>query len=191
MLRIPFSKAAVMGLGLLLATSAVSVAFAQLDAGAKARGDYGYTGARHSFQSGGTRIGHAREYTQQLYNYSQGCAPGQLQPGVVKSESEQIGNTIQTARKSLDSVKKVATTAKDEDVVKRLESIDKHLLAAVDHHKMLHMECCKDEVGNESVGNCCSDLMTELDKALAEHAALNRMLKVKDLPKTPAPVEKK
>lgn len=179
MFRTGLSKASFLIGGLLLLTTTVSVAFAQLDAGAKMRGDYGTTGARHSVQSAGTRIGHARQYTQQLYDYSQNCPTGQLQAPVVKLESEQIGNTLQTARKNLEPVKKVATAAKDEEILKRIESIDKHLIAAADHHKMLHMECCKDEAGNETVENCCSDLMTELDKALAEHAALIRQLKPK------------
>lgn len=173
------TRASILAGSMLLLTATVSVAFAQLDAGAKARGDYGYTGARHSLQGAGTRIGHAREYTQQLYDYAQGCPTGGLQPPIVKQESEQIGNTIQAARKNLEPVKKVAATAKDDDILKKIESIDKHLVAATEHHKMLHMECCKDEAGNESIGNCCSDLMTELDKALAEHAALIRQLKPK------------
>jgi hypothetical protein len=179
MFRREMKMASILAGSILLLTATASVAFAQLDAGAKLRGDYGYTGARHSVQGAGTRIGHAREYTQQLYTYAQGCPTGTLQPPIVKQESEQIGNTIQAARQNLDSVKKVAATAKDEDILKRIESIDKHLVAAADHHKMLHMECCKDEAGNEAIGNCCSDLMTELDKALAEHAALIRQLKPK------------
>jgi len=163
--------------GLVAIAATNSAVYGQLDAGAKARGDYGYTGARHSVQAAGTRIGHAREYTRQVYDYSRNCPPGSIQAPVVKMESEQIGSTIQTARKNLDSVKSVANKAKDEDIVKRIDTIDKHLAAAAEHHKMLHMECCKDEVGNEAAGNCCNDLMVELDKALAEHAALLRQLK--------------
>lgn len=106
MFDLRMTRASILAGSILLLTATASVAFAQLDAGAKARGDYGYTGARHSLQGAGTRIGHAREYTQQLYDYSQSCPTGALQPPVVKQESEQIGNTIQAARKNLSRLRR-------------------------------------------------------------------------------------
>lgn len=141
-------------------------------------GPAGYSGSPggYSAYSAGTRLNDARQYTQQLYDYTQ-CAPApQLQPMITKVESEHIGQTIQAAKQNLAVVKKEAEKSDDKAILKKLESIDKHLVSAVEHHKKMHMECCKDEVNGKSTGTCCDELMTELDKALSEHASLMRLL---------------
>lgn len=130
----------------------------------------------YSAYSAGTRLYDARQYTQQLYDYTQ-CAPAQqLQPAITKVESEHIGQTMQAAKQNLAVVKKEAEKSGDKNILKKLESVDKHLVAAMDHHKKMHMECCKDEINGKTTGTCCDELMTELDKALAEHASLMRLL---------------
>jgi hypothetical protein len=130
----------------------------------------------YSAYSAGTRLYDARQYTQQLYDYTQ-CAPAsQLQPVVTKVESEHIGQTIQAAKQNLAIVKTEAEKAGDKAILKKLESIDKHLVSAMEHHKKMHMECCKAEIDGGAAANCCDELMTELDKALAEHASLMRLL---------------
>lgn len=130
----------------------------------------------YSAYSAGTRLYDARQYTQQLYDYTQ-CAPApQLQPAITKVESEHIGQTIQAAKQNLAVVKKEAEKSGEKTILKKLESIDKHLQLAMDHHKTMHMECCKNEIDGKMTGTCCDELMTELDKALAEHSSLMRLL---------------
>ncbi len=132
--------------------------------------------AGYSAHSAGTRLYDARQYTQQLYDYSQ-CAPAQqVMPAVTKVESEHIGQTIQAAKQSLAVVKKDAEATGNKAILKKLESIDKHLVSAAAHHKMMDMECCKEKVDGPATAKCCDELMTELDKALAEHASLIRLL---------------
>lgn len=128
----------------------------------------------------------ARQYTQRLYDYSQ-CAPAvPVTPAITKVESEHIGQTLQAAKQNLAAVKKESEKTKDQAVLKKLEAVNKHLSSALEHYKMMDMECCKGESDAVAISGCCDDVITELDKALAEHASLVRLLDVKGKTATPA-----
>jgi hypothetical protein len=118
---------------------------------------------------------HARDYSRDLHYYSRDVE--KVQPEVAKSESEQIGKNIETANKDLATVRK--SIGDDKEAAASLDIIDKHLAKAAEIHKTLHAECCKDSVDAGVCTECCNDITKELEKAMAEHAALIRKLDVK------------
>lgn len=159
---------AVMLTGLILTSTS---AFAQRDAGAKIRGEFG-TGAYSSTRSAGRYLQSANDGCQDLYQYTY-TTPA-VAPPVAKKASEDISKNVDAAKKDLGTVRKEA--ASDKAVLAKLDAIEKHLAAAMGHHKMMHEECCKDHVDAEKTADCCSDMITELEKAQAEHRALMRLL---------------
>ncbi len=174
----------VLATALMLSVIAVSttLAFAQnepsLDAGRKIRdggaahgAGYGSSSYRSS-RSAGTYMQSASDGCQGLYQYSY-TAPA-IAPPVAKRESEDIGKNVEAAKKELGIVRKEA--AANKAIIAKLDAIEKHLAAAMDHHKMMHEVCCKDQVDGEKSADCCSDMITELEKAQAEQRALMRLL---------------
>ncbi len=97
-----------------------------------------------------------------------------LPPPVAKRQSEDIGKSVAAATKELAIVRKEAEA--NEAILTKLDAIEKHLAVAMDHHKMMHEVCCKDHVEGEKSADCCSDMITELEKAQAEQRALMRLL---------------
>lgn len=148
--------------------------------------DYLWNGPRassaYSAQAAGVRMTYARECAQQLQTYSTVAPREQVVQAVTKVESENIGQTLSAAKKNLANVKKDAEKTSDAAVLAKIESIQKHLDAAMESHKTMDMACCKASVEGEEVTKCCDDVMTELDKALAEHASLMRLLQSKAKP---------
>jgi hypothetical protein len=151
------------------------------------KSDYLMNGpAGYSARAAGQRMHQAREYSQHLYEYAR-PAPAQSIPIVVtKVEAEHIGQTLHAAAQNLAVVKKDAEKTNDKAILKKLELIDAHLAKATEHHKMMNIECCKDKVDGEAVAGRCDDLITELDKAIAEHASLIRLLGGKAAATVPA-----
>ena len=152
-------------------TVGISDATAQRDAGAKMRGEFG-TGPYSSTRSAGRYLQSANDGCQDLYQYTY-TTPA-VAPPVAKKASEDISKNVDAAKKDLGTVRKEATT--DKAVLAKLDAIEKHLAAAMGHHKMMHEECCKDHVDGDKTADCCSDMITELEKAQAEHRALVRLL---------------
>lgn len=145
--------------------------------------DYLWNGPRsYSANAAGNRIYNARQSTQQLYDYTQCAPPQQVIPMITKVESEHIGQTIHTAQQNLVLVKKDLDKPADPAVVKKVETIEKYLEAALKHHKMMDMECCKEKVDGSAVAGCCDEVLTNLDKALAEQASLMRLLGIHPKP---------
>jgi hypothetical protein len=162
-------------------TVGISEANAQRDAGAKMRGEFG-TGAYSSTRSAGRYLQSANDGCQDLYQYTY-TTPA-VAPPVAKKASEDVSKNVDAAKKDLGAVRKEA--AGDKAVQAKLDAIEKHLAAAMDHHKMMHEECCKDHVDADKTADCCSDMLTELEKAQAEHRALMRLLN----PPKPATADK-
>ncbi len=146
--------------------------------------DYLYGTRSFSANAAGNHISNARQYTQQLYDFTQCAPPQQVIPLVTKVESEHIGQTIHTAKQNLSVVKKDLDRPADPAVVKKVETIEKYLEAALKHHKMMDMECCKEKVDGSAVAGCCDEVLTNLDKALAEQASLMRLLGISPKPST-------
>lgn len=118
---------------------------------------------------------HARDYSRDLYHYSRDAA--KIEPEVAKSESEQLGKNIEAAQRDLNDARKKA--GGDKETLAALEAIQKHLANAAATHKTLHAECCKDSVDGNVCTECCNEITKELEKAMAEHAALMRRLDLK------------
>lgn len=177
-------KAVIMKLFCSLVIAAVGLlmsgqyAFAQLrdgqihDAGWKIRGDYSYGSSGHqSAQSAGRYLQSARDCSQDFYQYSN-TAPV-VTPAIAKKDSQEIAKNAEAAKKDLESLRKAAV---DKLILVKLDAIEKHLSAAMNHHKMMHGECCKAEVDGQKTTECCNEMITEIEKAQAEHRALMRMI---------------
>jgi len=157
----------------LCAVSTPSIAWAQRDAGAKARGEFGK--GFWSNQRASRNLRHARDYSRGFYLYSRDA--GTIQPEVARSESTELGRNIDAAKKELAAVRE--EYAGDKEVLASLEVIEDHLAKAAAQHKTLHAECQQDTVDGTVGMECCNVITKELEKALAEHAALIRKLEIK------------
>ena len=115
---------------------------------------------------------HARDYSSDLHNYSRDVK--KIQPEVAKAESTKLGENIATAQHDLDALRKSA--AGDAKALAALDVVQEHLKKAAETHKTLHAECSKDVVDGGVCTHCCSEITKELEKAMAENAALMRNL---------------
>jgi hypothetical protein len=115
---------------------------------------------------------HARDYSSDLHNYSRQVK--KIEPQVAKQESAKLGENIAAAQHDLSAIRKSA--ADDKAVLAALDVIDNHLARAAETHKMLHAECQKEMVDGKVCTHCCNEITKELEKAMAEHAALLRTL---------------
>lgn len=100
-----------------------------------------------------------------------------MQPEVAKSESEELGKKLEVTKKELATISK--EVGDDKDAQAALKAIEGHLNNAMAKHKELHAECCKDKVDSMVCAMCTSEITKELEKAMAEHAALQRYLELK------------
>jgi hypothetical protein len=113
-------------------------------------------------------IRRAREAAEDSYVYSRDVK--KPSPADAKTRSEELGQEISKAQKA---IAKARTEAGDDaQTLSALKSVEKHLAAAADQHKMLHEECCKDEVNGSACMKHCSQILSELNKAQEEQAAL-------------------
>jgi hypothetical protein len=123
-------------------------------------------------------VRHARSYSRGIYEYSRDA--DKIDPAVAKSESEELGHNIAKAQKDLAAAKKEA--GDDAKTLATLKAVEQHLTAAAEHHKMLHEECCKNEVEGSICMKHCSQILLELDKAQAEQDALIRSMEMQMRP---------
>ena len=66
--------------------------------------------------------------------------------------------------------------AADKESVAAVENLDKELASAVSHHKEM-IKCCENQTFDKiATMTCCKDLVKDLDKIHAEHAALMQRL---------------
>ena len=133
---------------------------------------------------------HARNYSRDIYRYSRDA--DRIEPSVAKSESEELGRNIAKAQKELPAARQ--EVGNDAAALAMLKSVEQHLAAAAEHHKMLHEECCKEAVDGSVCMKHCSAILLELDKAQAEQDALIRALEMKSAksrgPSSPKPQQR-
>ena len=151
-----------------------TIAFAQKSGGGVTGGDRLRPGTWGN-QRASRSIGHARNYSQDIYRYSRDAE--RVEPSVAKSESEELGRNIAKAQKEVTDARQ--EVGKDAQALATLKSVEQHLTAAADHHKMLHEECCKDSVDGGVCMKHCNQILLELDKAQAEQDAVIRGLEMK------------
>ena len=155
-------------------TTGPTIALAQKSAGGvvgEARLHPGTWGNQRSSRS----IRHARNYSRDIYRYSRDAE--RVVPSVAKSESEELGRNIAKAQKEMTVARQEA--GNDAGALASLKSVEQHLAAAAEHHKMLHEECCKDSVDDSVCMKHCNQILLELDKAQAEQDALIRAMEMK------------
>lgn len=151
-----------------------TIAFAQKSGGGVTGGDrlrpgtWGNQRASRSTQ-------HARNYSRDIYRYSRDAE--RVEPSVAKSESEELGRNIAKAQKEMPAARQ--EVGNDAAALATLKSVEQHLAAAAEHHKMLHEECCKEAVDGSVCMKHCSEILLELDKAQAEQDALIRAVEMK------------
>ena len=119
-------------------------------------------------------VRHARSYSRGIYKYSRNA--DKIDPAVAKSESEELGHNITKAQKDLAMARQEA--GNDAKTLTALKTVEQHLTTAAEHHKMLHEECCKEEVEGSVCMKHCSQILLELDKAQAEQDALIRSMEI-------------
>ena len=122
-------------------------------------------------------MSHARDYSRDLYYYTRDAQT--IDPELARSESTELGRNIDATKKELATIRK--EYAGDKEVLASLKVIEDHLTNATAQHKKLHAECQMDTFGRTAGMKCCSDITKELEKAMAEHAALMRKLEIKEL----------
>ena len=144
----------------------VTPAVAQKDAGSKSRGE-----ATVSFWSSKASQRHlegARNYSHDFRGYVQ--ANPKPSPVVVKEVMTGIGHNLTEAKKHLAQMK--AHYAANKSAVTAIESLEKQLVVAYDHHDKL-MACCNDATFDAmKTMSCCEDLAAEMDKILDSHTKL-------------------
>jgi len=128
-------------------------------------------GNQQSYRS----IRRARNDAEDMYSHSRDLK--NIDPAEAKEKSEELGQNLSKAQKALATARKEA--GNDAEALSALKSIEKHLAAAAEQHKMLHEECCKDAVEGSVCMKHCSQILAELDKAQAEQAALIRSMEMK------------
>jgi len=159
-------------------TVATAMAQSYLDAGAKARGDYGSSSASRSMVS-------ARGYVQDYRQYAAGVQ--KVEPEVAKDASDAIGDYIAKSKKHFAWMRASAEKAKDKETLTALDQIDKDMAAAEKSHKEMHEMCAKDNVDKTGSMKCCDQIDESLSKAITEHDKLMKKLGMA----MPAPIAKR
>jgi hypothetical protein len=142
------------------------------DAGSKMR-DEAITG--HEYRAA-QRAAQERSYT--LYHYY-----AQPQPIIKPEHAKEIVGAIKKDLTASDKAlaKLKAAHAKEPEVVKLIESIEKHHARAHDVCGMAEEECAKEHGDHVMCSECCADMWHELDAAKADTAKLFKMLNIKEL----------
>lgn len=146
---------------------------AQRDAGAKIRGEHSVP--FWSSRSSARRMNAARDYARDFQRYV--AANPKPEPAVVKEVTTEIGKNLDEAKVHLAQMKK--DFAGNKEAVAGIESLERQLAGAFDHHKLL-CDCCEKESFDKiATMKCCTDLAEHLDKILDEHDALMKKLSPK------------
>lgn len=147
----------------------------------KLRGDYLRSNEARTYQQ------HAQDRAKMLYyEYSQ--PKPQISGQEAKEAAGAIRNDLTTSDKALAKLK--AAHAKEPEVVKLIESIEKHHATAHEVCGMLEEECLKEHGDHVVCSDCCSQMWHEFDAAKADTDKLLKMLKIDKL-EPPKKVEAK
>jgi hypothetical protein len=159
-----------------LALAGPTEAFAQRKSPGGVTGIDRLSPGRSAHQRASRSVRHARDYSRDIYRYSQ-SAP-MIEPSVAMAESKELGRNVTRAQEELAVVRK--EVAMDPTTDATLKTIDQHLAAAAREHAMLDAECCKDSVDGLTCMKYCNRILLELDKAQAEHDALMRSMEINE-----------
>ncbi len=164
------SRLILVGLTLVAMLAISPEAYAQRDAGAKARGDY--SGTFWSTRSANRSVRHARDYSQGAREYVQSTT--KPSPQYLRADAAEIRRNLTAANAEVAFLKTQA--ARDKELLAAVASIEKHLAAAEKEHETFHGECEKEAIDSELAMACCSALSDHLTKAADELEALQKKL---------------
>ena len=104
--------------------------------------------------------------------------PGEIicSPRIVQVATDEIGDYITKSEKHLAWMRRQAEAQKDKETLSSLDSIDRNLAAAKQHHATLCSQCMEDNVDAKAAMACCQTIDDALGKAIAEHDALMKRL---------------
>lgn len=170
-------------------------AFAQPDAGAKARGQYNFygRGARSAMRGARESTGSFRDYIRSTQPESAPIVVAQpgvregvvireqpgavaVSPRIVQAATDEIGDYIMKSEKHLTWMRRQAEARKDKDTLASLDSIDRNLAEAKQHHATLCSCCLEDNVDAKAAMACCQTIDDALGKAISEHDSLMKRL---------------
>ena len=119
----------------------------------------------------------AQQRSQVLYYYAQSKEP------VPMAEAKElvVGVKRDLAASDAALAKLKTAHAKEPEVVKLIESIEKHHAKAHEVCGMAEEACMKEHGDHVVIGNCCSEMYHEIDAAKSETAKLLKMLKIEKL----------
>ena len=163
-----------------LATSASAQPRPELrDAGSKAR-DEVVSGHEYLMYQ---RL--ARDRANITYHQYTRPAP-QITPPQAKQAAAQIRKDLTASDQALARLK--AVHAREQEVAKLVESIEKHHAKAHEACDMLEEECSKEDGDHAACAACCTDMWKEIDAARADTEKLFKLLKIDELqpPEKPA-----
>jgi hypothetical protein len=128
----------------------------------------------------------AQEKSQTLYHrysYAPPQAQAQHQPLVSPQRAKEVAGEIRKDLKASDAAlaKLKAAHAKEPEVVKVIDSIEKHHAKAHEVCGMLEDECIKEHSDHNVCSQCCADMWHELDAAKGDTDKLFKMLKIDSL----------
>ncbi|MGQ0634820.1 MAG: hypothetical protein ACT4QC_09435 [Planctomycetaceae bacterium] len=172
---------ALLACGITAVLALVSSAEAQFSADVKISGDAFRHGRAQTYQR------HAQEQSQMLYYYSQPQQPKQSRQPIPKEEAKElvagIRRNLTASDKALAELKEAHV--KEPEVVKLIDSIQKHHAKAHEVCGMAEKECAKEHGDHAVIGDCCGQMWHELDAAKADMEKLGKLLKVEKLPTPP------
>lgn len=149
-------------------------AFAQRDAGAKMRGEFGMSGgfAGRSMKAARDTSHDYRQYVQQ---YVQTVPTQVVSPVVAKAVADSIGDYIEKSQVHMAWMRKQA--AGDQETLVSIDLIDKSLAEAGKSHKEMHAMCMKTTIETGGTMKCCEVIDKSLAVAISEHEKLMKRIK--------------
>lgn len=119
----------------------------------------------------------AQQRSQVLYYYAQ-----TKEPVPMVEAKELVGGIKKDLAASDAALAKLKTAhAKEPEVVKLIEVIEKHHKKAHEVCGMAEEACLKEHGDHVVIGNCCSEMWHEIDAAKSETTKLLKMLKIEKL----------
>jgi len=120
----------------------------------------------------------ARDRANITYHQYTRPAP-QITPQQSKEAAVQIRKDLTASDKALAKLK--AAHAKEQEVAKLIESIEKHHAKAHEACDMLEEECAKEDGDHAACATCCTDMWKELDSARVDTEKLLKLLKMEPM----------
>ena len=117
----------------------------------------------------------ARDRANVTYHQYTRPAP-QITPHQAKEAAVQIRKDLMASDKALGQLQ--AAHAREQEVAKLIESIEKHHAKAHEACDMLEEECAKDDSDHARCATCCTDMWKEIDAARADSGKLLKLLKI-------------